>query len=317
MSVFNDDEPTRRYVNNNICAFHIGNGYILSVAHNLRTTGIPSSMPVAEFQSLLGGLDVTQQALFNGSYSLDPQTNKRYINPGVDQVTTAQIAEALNKSPYDNRWLTFYTRNICRPFLMIELRSNQFYGDASATQQINPVHIYFEPQTARHTFLLELQLVEAFYENDFALYRIVNRSAQILSRLPLLEIDFNFYTSSNKDFFCLQSSPLSNLGRLLNDAEIEGILDVWSVSPDRFGGNYLMDGSRYLINGYFRFGSSGAPYLKYDARSGKLKVNAIQSQASPIQLAINNRQDGNFQYVKGIASPLKNIETRLKQLITQ
>ena len=37
MSIQNKDEPHRRHFENNICAFHIGNGFILSVAHNLKT----------------------------------------------------------------------------------------------------------------------------------------------------------------------------------------------------------------------------------------------------------------------------------------
>ena len=37
MCIQNRDEPHRRHFENNICAFHIGNGYILSVAHNLKT----------------------------------------------------------------------------------------------------------------------------------------------------------------------------------------------------------------------------------------------------------------------------------------
>ncbi len=36
MWIQNRDEPHRRHFENNICAFHIGNGFILSVAHNLK-----------------------------------------------------------------------------------------------------------------------------------------------------------------------------------------------------------------------------------------------------------------------------------------
>lgn len=46
MSVFNNNEPQRRKFENNICAFHIGNGFVMSVAHNLRMkTQIFQSMP--------------------------------------------------------------------------------------------------------------------------------------------------------------------------------------------------------------------------------------------------------------------------------
>lgn len=315
MAIFNSDEPTRRRFGNNICAFHIGNGYILSVAHNLRSiAGVPSSMPENEYQSLLLLLDPTQQTSFNASYSLDAQTQKRYLNPAVNQTGIQLLANILDQINYDNRWLTFYERNICKPFLIFELRGDKFYGDDAATQQINPAHIYYEPAASRYTFLLELELVEAFYSNDYALYRIVNRNPEVLSKIPFAEIDYEIYTESDKDFFCLQSAPADNLGRLLNVAEIEGLLDHWSVFSDKIGRNYVMDGLRYLIKGYFRFGSSGAPYFKYDSSSGTFKINAIQSAASPIQLSINGSQNGNFQYINAIASPIRNIEARLKEL---
>ncbi|MEJ7823754.1 MAG: hypothetical protein WKF85_15645 [Chitinophagaceae bacterium] len=70
---------------------------------------------------------------------------------------------------------------------------------------------------------------------------------------------------------------------------------------------------RYLIKGYFRFGSSGAPYVFYDEENDIFKVNAIQSEACAIQLSINNNMNGNFQYVNAIASPLKIIQDRLEQ----
>ena len=68
---------------------------------------------------------------------------------------------------------------------------------------------------------------------------------------------------------------------------------------------------RYLIKGYFRFGSSGAPYIRRNEQ-GRFVVNAIQSEASPIQLSIGNAREGNFQYVNAIASPLSGIEEQLR-----
>src|SRR5258707_868198 len=81
------------------------------------------------------------------------------------------------------------------------------YSDDISTQKINPAHIYFSPELSRHTFLLEAELVEAFYSNDIALYRIVNRDPEILNKLPYVEIDYEMYTESDNDFFCLQSAP--------------------------------------------------------------------------------------------------------------
>ena len=94
-------------------------------------------------------------------------------------------------------------------------------------------------------------------------------------------------------------------------AQIEGYLDHHGTFMDRIGGNYTFEGLRYLIKGYFRFGSSGAPYVFYDQENKKFKVNAVQSEACPIQLSISNNRDGNFQYVNALASPLSIIEEKL------
>ena len=110
----------------------------------------------------------------------------------------------------------------------------------------------------------------------------------------------------------MQSSPGGFLGRLLNKAHIEGFLDHHGTFVDRIGGNYTFEGTRYLIKGYFRFGSSGAPYVYYDPESDQFKINAIQSEACPIQLLINNSQAGNFQYVNALGSPIKIIEERIQ-----
>ncbi len=102
---------------------------------------------------------------------------------------------------------------------------------------------------------------------------------------------------------------------MLNESRIEGILDHHAIQPDGIGGSYVLEGFRYLLKGYFRFGSSGAPYLIYDVSDNKFKVNAVQSEASPIQLIINGKMEGNSQYINAIASPLLTIQEDLKKII--
>ena len=53
----------------------------------------------------------------------------------------------------------------------------------------------------------------------------------------------------------------------------------------------------------------------FDEDANAFKVNAIQSEASPIQLRINNDMNGNFQYVNAIASPISLIRTELEGLV--
>ena len=45
------------------------------------------------------------------------------------------------------------------------------------------------------------------------------------------------------------------------------------------------------------------------------KANAIQSEACPIQLSINNNRDGNFQYINALASPFGIIKDRLEKYL--
>ena len=210
-----------------------------------------------------------------------------------------------------------YNDGICKPFLIIQFRNNIFYNNQILTEEIDRNHIFFEALLSRNTFIFELELVEAFYNQDISLYRIINTNQNVINKIPSIKLDFKIYDKSKNNFFCLQSAPIDNLGRLLNEATIEGLLDHWNAFRDDIQGNYIFEGTRYLIKGYFRFGSSGAPYLIYDFRKREFRVNAIQSEASPIQLAINNNRKGNFQYVNAIASPLKIIEDRLKNIINQ
>jgi len=316
MWIHNVDEPARRHFDNNISAFHIGNGVLLSVAHNLRTEATAfKSIDEASFQAnIIANVAPNLRQLFNNSYLLDAATNKRYIT----QITEADaqiLINELKRINYDTRWITLTQRNICKPFLIVQFRTNQFYSDPALTALFNGNRYFFEPQLNRHTFLIEVELVNAFYSNDSAIYRITNTDQAIINRLPSVSPDYTLLDSNTENHCCLQSAPVDNLGRLLNDAKIEGLLDHWNIFGDPIGGNYIMDGTRYLIKGYFRFGSSGAPYVVYDNETNSFKVNSIQSEASGIQLAINNNRNGNFQYINAIASPLNNIRTEIEQAL--
>jgi len=316
MSVFNHDEVTRRKFENNITAFHIGNGFILSVAHNLKPEAkIIRAFSEKEFQeSIIDKCNDTEKELLNRCYVHDPKTNKRYIK-ATKKEDSNLVANALKRINYDTRWITQYEKGICRPFLIIQFENKQFYNDPILTDLFDKTRVFSEPNINAHTFLIELELVKAFYSEDIALYRMINTDQQIIHRIPSAEISYNTVLTDNT-LYCLQSSPSgTNLGRLFNEARIEGILDHHAVVSDRFGGNYVRNGLRYLLKGYFRFGSSGAPYFEYDKDRNTFLINAIQSEASPIQLSIKNDRKGNFQYINSIATPIVIIEDELKKLI--
>jgi len=316
MWIHNPTEPHRRQFDNNISAFHIGNGYVLSVAHNLRSEAVLiKSIPENIFQQeLMPLLNPVQVQLFNQCYLLDNATQKRYINI-VNQPDVQTIANTIKSIPFDTRWVTFTERNICTPYLIAQFKEPQFYGSQTLTSQFDATTYLQEAQLNRHTFLIELKLVEAFYSADIALYKIVNTNQEIIDALPTIDVNYEVLDDDQRNYYCLQSSPGGFLGRLVNKAQIEGFLDHHGSFDDRFGGNYIFEGLRYLIKGYFRFGSSGAPYVFYDNKTNEFKVNAVQSEACPIQLSINNNREGNFQYVNALASPLSIIKDRMDELV--
>lgn len=317
MSVYNVNETTRKHFDNNIVAFHIGNGYVLSVAHNLRTqSGMIRSMDEAFYQAeVFPKLSQSQQQMFDHSFPLDPTTNKRYLmppTPGDENI----IREIFRQINFDTRWVTLMQKRIVVPHLIVQFGEPQFYKSNHLTSLFESHANFYEPVIKRHTFLLEVELVKPFYESDIALYRIVNTPSEIIAALPYLEVDFSVFDDGARNYYCLQSSTANEIGRMINKAQIEGYIEHFNMFTDTIGGNYIMDGFRYLIKGYFRFGSSGAPYIFYDEASGRFKANAIQSEACPIQLSIDSKREGNFQYVNAIASPLSIVEEELRRLTT-
>jgi hypothetical protein len=316
MSVINFDDPPRRQFANNIISFHIGNGYLLSVAHNLRPEAkIIKSLGENDFQTdIISNCNPDEVTLLNRCFILDPRTNKRYVNiPDQNDVNT--VIEVLKRINYDTRWIKQYERNICKPFLIVQFNKNKFYNDDRLTALFDVNSIFPEPSLDAFTFLIEVELIHAFYSEDIALYRMVNTDQDIINKMPSISISYATLLPQ-ATLFCLQASPSgTNLGRMINESRIEGILDHHTIMGDRIGGNYIMKGIRYLLKGYFRFGSSGAPYFVFEEETNSFKVIAIQSEASPIQLSIKNDRNGNFQYVNAIASPVSLIRNELEKLI--
>ena len=317
MWVHDAQEPALRKFDNNICAFHIGNGYILSVAHNLRSAaGYPRSVTEELYNAEIAPrLDSNQKRFFDQYYPVDYLSGKRHISDLNPQVLQ-EVSNMLAHISFDTRWVSLYAKRICVPHLLVQFREGTFYRDRELTAHIHPNLQFYEGVIQRQTYMLELELVHAFYNEDIAVYKMVNVPQELVQRMPSVSIDYTLLDGDIKNFYCLQSAPVNEVGRLLNDAKLEGLLDHFTLFNDPVSGNYVVDGIRYLVKGYFRFGSSGAPYLLYDAGKKEFRVNAIQSEASPLQLSINNTMAGNFQYVNAIASPLYMIKDKLQSLIT-
>lgn len=312
MSVHDPKDPKRRKFENNICAFHIGNGFVLSVAHNLRTMApLFKSIENAIFmKEVYPRLNPAQVQMFDNCYPLDELTNKRHER-FTNQNDVTIIREILKQINYDLRWITLMEKEIVKTQLLVQFSFPSFYMNENLTNYFNESNLFYEEIINKHTFLLDVELVEAFYADDMALYKIVNTPPEVIACIPFLEPDFSVFTDDKKDFYCLQSSTTNEIGRMVSKAQIEGYIDHFNMFNDPIGGNYRIEGFRYLIKGYFRFGSSGAPYVFYDRTSGKFKANGVQSEACPIQLSIENKREGNYQYVNAIASPLSIIEERV------
>lgn len=318
MWIQNRNEPHRRHFENNICAFHIGNGYILSVAHNLKVEAniFKSIDNVTYLTEIFPHLNSEQRQFFEKCYPMGYGEERRYsvITSPEDFQNVIGLLKQIN---FDTRWITLMDRKICIPHLVIQFKNNLFYNNPELSAHFNMATSFAEPAIQRHTFLVEVELVEAFYNEDIALYKVTNTPQEVIDAMPSLEVDYTILDDNQQNYYCLQSSPNSEIGKLLNKAQIEGFTEHFAIFQERVGGNYNLEGLRYLIKGYFRFGSSGAPYVVYDSNANKFKVNAIQSEACGIQLSINNQRDGNFQYVNAIASPLQIIQEQLQNYLKQ
>jgi len=315
MAIQNDLEPQWRQFDNNICAFHIGNGFILSVGHNLRLeAGFFKSVTDERCQSeIFPKLTQSEQAHFNQILVPGPVAGKRYLKVTGQGDIPAFVA-ALKRIQYDTRWLAFYQKEIAKPYLFIQQRAPVFFNRADIHSELDPRLTFVDPKSNRQSYLLETRLVDAWYEDDVSLYQVINTPKSVIETLPKFEIDPEIYDVSHGDYFCLQTAPSDlNPGRMINEANIEGFIDQYTPFKDRFGGNFNLQGLRYLIKGYFRFGSSGAPYIKFDTLSQTFKVNAIQSEACPIQLEIKGSRLGNYQFVNAVATPLANVVERIRK----
>ena len=314
MSVYNPNGANRAFTNN-VCAFHVGNGLIVSVAHSVsKLEGITPVVSANYFQhEILDKLDGADRPFFEQVYSV-VEGNQRFSIP-LNQTDRNTALQKLTERKVDRRYSTLYSNHCCSPYLVLSFRDDAFCGDPALRVHFSATRRFHESPIKRFTFLLKLDLLESFESEDLAIYRIVDTHQDVINKLPVLPINFTVYDTGIANFFCLQPAPYDNIGRMINEVTIEGLVDNFAQENNGFTST-ILEGLRYLVKGYFRFGSSGAPYIVYDNEQETFAVNAVQSQASYIQFSINNKMDGNRQYVNGVATPLYLIQSRLEKLIT-
>ena len=197
----NIHEPHKRHFENNISAFHIGNGYILSVAHNLKTEAkIFKSIEEGIFtHDILPYLNAPQKQLFENCYQWDANTQKRYWNSSNPNDYQAVI-ETLKQINFDTRWVTFLQKKICQAHLIIQFKTNKFYNNPELSAHFTAATHFAEPAINRHTFLVEVALVEAFYNDDIALYQIINTPEDVIKAMPSAAIDYSILSDEQEHY---------------------------------------------------------------------------------------------------------------------
>lgn len=211
--------------------------------------------------------------------------------------------------------------------------------------------MYFdESATAfrNHTYFVKLTPVRQNFEQDYTIWTF---NKEIAKRLPSLKFSSATNLSPDRSYYMLQSAnPENSTGYLLNKLSLNGMMfqhlpqnirvkyapvnNVNVVFNEKTGlqesrplSNTDMSidtimplcflGKRYLFDGYFKFGSSGAPIL-----NDKYEVVSIQSEALYTQYKYNEIIDnGNraienqgFIFTRCVSVPCESIIKDIEQL---
>lgn len=315
MYAYNSNDPTARSFNpqSNICAFHIGHGIILTVAHHLESESLPAFIKEQNFvDELLTNCSEADKILLEEMYVLEPIRALRVLQQTSDANKINLLAGILKK-----RYGALKNSQIekiadYRPQLILQSKGDSLLGNKRLAEAFDSNRKFHESVLNRNTFLVELELVESFPKYDISLYKVLDSYKEVIKALPFVEVDFSKISDFDASLYCLQSSPGSELGRMLNKAQLDGIADHFAITNPINPDNLRFEGPRYLIKGYFRFGSSGAPYLIFDQDTDSFKVTAIQSEACGIQMDIGGNRGGNMQFTGAIATPLYNVQAEIE-----
>jgi hypothetical protein len=148
MWVTNYDDPSKRQFDNNISAFHIGNGLVLSVAHNLRTENpfLKSVSNTFFEKEVFPKLNQSQKDLFERSYIPDSKSSRRHL--AVNQAPVVQsIADTWRASGIDTRWITLMNKKMSVPYLVVQFSNHMYYNNPELTALFNEHAHFYEPHT--------------------------------------------------------------------------------------------------------------------------------------------------------------------------
>jgi hypothetical protein len=193
MWVYNVNDPMRRFFDNNICAFHVGGGYFLSVAHNLRLqAGFFRSIDLGLYQrEIYAKLDGNQNRFMEQHFFTDDYAQKKFLT-SADPAVLQQISAILKQKRFDTRWVTLAEKRVCDSFLVFQFRSPSFYNNDEATALFLPEHVMYDNDAHKYTYLVPVVLEEAYYSADIALYKIVDTPKEIIDSIPSVDMNFDF-----------------------------------------------------------------------------------------------------------------------------
>jgi hypothetical protein len=249
---------------------------------------------------------------FNKHYKLNKSTDEYEYAVANTEKQVEKLRKIASQIDLDLKTPAQLERQAVTQFVVAQFRQDAFYGDTSLNSHFKPAHHFHENENGVFTFMMEAMPIRILWEQDLSIYRLVAPDARVLAALPAAVATFDEIAIGDT-LYPLQNSPTSDFGRLVNRSVVEGLLDEHSPVRQH---SIVRQGSRYLIKGFFRFGSSGAPYFRWNADEARFEVVAIQSAAAPIQLTVGGSMQDNFQWVSGIATPLAPIKSELDALVS-
>ena len=87
----------------------------------------------------------------------------------MSQQVLQEATNILAHIGFDTRWVSLYAKKICSPHLLIQFRDSAFYKDKALTENIHPNLQFFESFIQRQTYMLEVELVHAFYNEGYCI----------------------------------------------------------------------------------------------------------------------------------------------------
>jgi hypothetical protein len=170
MAGYEIDNSVMRRFENSICTFHIGNGYFLSVSHNLLFfTNIPRSLNSTEYNNFINSASASHQQTISQYYTLNSTINKYWLNENIKSIQP--LLQLFPQISFDTRYPNLYSKGICTPYLLLQFRNNAFMGDSSLNSKFSGGRYFFEQNLNRHTFLIDLILDDVLTASDISILK--------------------------------------------------------------------------------------------------------------------------------------------------